>query len=50
MHDRVKYLDMLIQSLSHARGIENALLVFSHDYFMPEINLIIRNIKFCKVS
>uniref|UniRef100_A0A914W1C0 Alpha-1,6-mannosyl-glycoprotein 2-beta-N-acetylglucosaminyltransferase n=1 Tax=Plectus sambesii TaxID=2011161 RepID=A0A914W1C0_9BILA len=49
VHDRVKYLELLVNSLGAAVGIDKALVIFSHDFHSPEINDIIRNIKFCRV-
>uniref|UniRef100_A0A0N5AD62 Alpha-1,6-mannosyl-glycoprotein 2-beta-N-acetylglucosaminyltransferase n=1 Tax=Syphacia muris TaxID=451379 RepID=A0A0N5AD62_9BILA len=49
VHTRIEYLKYLISSLEQAKGIENGLLIFSHDYFSSEINNIIRNITFCRV-
>jgi alpha-1,6-mannosyl-glycoprotein beta-1,2-N-acetylglucosaminyltransferase len=39
----------LIVSLAQARGIENVLLVISHDFFDPQINELVHSIDFCKV-
>lgn len=50
VHDRAKYLAQLVKSLGEAVGIENVLLIFSHDFYSPEINDIIRSIKFCRVG
>ncbi|XP_065216010.1 alpha-1,6-mannosyl-glycoprotein 2-beta-N-acetylglucosaminyltransferase [Planococcus citri] len=49
VHNRLMYLRHTIISLAQAEGIENALLVFSHDYYDEEINSIIQSIDFCKV-
>ena len=43
VNDRSKYLRGLIESLSRVRGIENTLLVFSHNVDSPEINEIIKS-------
>ena len=48
VHNRKHYLQHLIHSMSLARGIENALIIFSHDLWDDEINEIIGNIKFAK--
>lgn len=50
VHKRLEYLQYLIQSLSRATDIGDALLVFSHDYYSEEINDVIRAIDFCQVS
>ncbi|XP_071827571.1 alpha-1,6-mannosyl-glycoprotein 2-beta-N-acetylglucosaminyltransferase-like [Apostichopus japonicus] len=48
VHKRLEYLQYLIQSLSRATDIGDALLVFSHDYYSEEINDVIRAIDFCQ--
>lgn len=50
VHSRIDYLRYLIDSLRKARFIEQALLVFSHDYFDDDINELIASIDFCLVS
>ena len=49
VHNRGKYLQGLIHSLSLADGIDRVLLIFSHDVYDDNINSIIAGIKFCKV-
>ncbi|RZC37869.1 alpha-1,6-mannosyl-glycoprotein 2-beta-N-acetylglucosaminyltransferase, partial [Asbolus verrucosus] len=49
IHDRITYLRHLIVSLAQARGISQALLVFSHDYYDEEINNLVQSVDFCKV-
>nr|XP_054765897.1 alpha-1,6-mannosyl-glycoprotein 2-beta-N-acetylglucosaminyltransferase-like [Lytechinus pictus] len=49
VHDRLEYLEYLIQSLEKADGISDALLIFSHDYYSEDINRVIRQITFCQV-
>lgn len=49
VHTRLLYLRHLIVSLAQARGIEQVLLVFSHDFWDPEINYLIKKIEFCRV-
>lgn len=49
VHERIHYLKLLIQSLSEVKGIENVLLIFSHDLFDLQINSLIEDIEFCKV-
>lgn len=49
VHDRLEYLEYLIQSLGKADGISDALLIFSHDYYSEDINRVIRQITFCRV-
>jgi len=49
VHSRVEYLTLLIESLQHVKSIENALIIFSHDVFVPELNEAIQNIDFARV-
>ncbi|XP_065341868.1 alpha-1,6-mannosyl-glycoprotein 2-beta-N-acetylglucosaminyltransferase isoform X1 [Cloeon dipterum] len=49
VHARITYLRHLLVSLAQARGIENVLLIISHDFFDPEINELVHSIDFCKV-
>lgn len=39
----------VISSLSQVRGIEEALVIFSHSYFDEKTNSVIRSIDFCRV-
>ena len=50
VHNRPDYFSHLLKSLSRARGIGNALLVISHDYYSDFINKMVDAVKFCKVS
>lgn len=50
VHDRVFYLKYLIASLADVKGISKALIIFSHDVFNEEMNIIVQKIKFCKVK
>lgn len=49
-HDRVDHLGHLITSLSKVRGIENVLLIISHDVYSHQLNQLVRSITFCPVS
>lgn len=49
VHNRTKYLEKLIDSLGGASGIANTLLIFSHDFYSPAINRLIKGIRFCRV-
>jgi len=49
VHNRADYLRYLVDSLNKARHIEKTLLIFSHDYFDPEIEEIVHGITFCPV-
>ena len=50
VHDRVDYFSHLLKSLSHAKGIEEALLIISSDLYSEEINRLVEEIDFCRVS
>lgn len=50
VHNRGDYFSYLLKSLSRAKGIEDALLVISHDYYSEEINRHVESIDFCKVK
>ncbi|KAE9554829.1 hypothetical protein FO519_001944 [Halicephalobus sp. NKZ332] len=49
VHNRAEYLKILIESLQQVKGIEKALIIFSHDIYYPPVNELILNIKFCQV-
>ncbi|TMS36067.1 hypothetical protein L596_003329 [Steinernema carpocapsae] len=49
VHSRIEYLRYLIDTLSKAKGIEDALLIFSHDLSSAAINELVRSIRFCRV-
>jgi alpha-1,6-mannosyl-glycoprotein beta-1,2-N-acetylglucosaminyltransferase len=49
VHDRFDYLKLLVDSLKNVKGIEKALLVFSHDFFSEDINNLVQRIRFCQV-
>ncbi|XP_043267515.1 alpha-1,6-mannosyl-glycoprotein 2-beta-N-acetylglucosaminyltransferase isoform X3 [Venturia canescens] len=49
VHSRLTYLRHVIVSLAQARGIEQALLIFSHDVWHPDINDLIQSVDFCRV-
>ncbi|BHF60093.1 Alpha-1,6-mannosyl-glycoprotein 2-beta-N-acetylglucosaminyltransferase [Sparganum proliferum] len=49
VHNRLENLIALIDSLSRVHGIEDTLLVFSHDIFSEEINSIVADIGFAPV-
>ena len=50
VHNRAQYLAALIDSLRSVAGIDKSLLVFSHDVFDLNINAIVTNITFTRVS
>ncbi|XP_061609384.1 alpha-1,6-mannosyl-glycoprotein 2-beta-N-acetylglucosaminyltransferase [Phyllopteryx taeniolatus] len=49
VHNRPDYLKLLVDSLRKARGVETILLIFSHDYWSPEINKVVNSVDFCQV-
>ncbi|XP_049612329.1 alpha-1,6-mannosyl-glycoprotein 2-beta-N-acetylglucosaminyltransferase [Syngnathus scovelli] len=49
VHNRPEYLKLLVDSLRKARGVESILLIFSHDYWSPEINNVVNSVDFCQV-
>ncbi|XP_050394032.1 alpha-1,6-mannosyl-glycoprotein 2-beta-N-acetylglucosaminyltransferase-like isoform X2 [Patella vulgata] len=49
VHDREKELKILVDSLRNVKDIENTLVIFSHDLFLPNINDVIEDIEFCSV-
>jgi alpha-1,6-mannosyl-glycoprotein beta-1,2-N-acetylglucosaminyltransferase len=49
VHDRIAHLKHLISSLSKVRGIENVLLIFSHDIYTREVNDLVQSVTFCPV-
>lgn len=49
VHNRPEYLRLLVESLRKSQGIENVLLIFSHDFWSSEINQIVASIDFCLV-
>ncbi|KAK0396414.1 hypothetical protein QR680_001708 [Steinernema hermaphroditum] len=49
VHSRIEYLRYLIDTLSKAKGIEETLLIFSHDLSSLAINDLVRSIRFCRV-
>uniref|UniRef100_UPI0035901BF9 alpha-1,6-mannosyl-glycoprotein 2-beta-N-acetylglucosaminyltransferase n=1 Tax=Myxine glutinosa TaxID=7769 RepID=UPI0035901BF9 len=48
VHSRVQHLGLLIESLRQVRGIQEALLVFSHDLVMEEMDHLVRQVDFCR--
>lgn len=50
VHNRAQYLLALVDSLRSVDGIEKSLLIFSHDIFDLNINAIVTNITFTRVS
>lgn len=48
VHYRPKYLQLVIQSLSEVIGINETLLIVSHDGFYEDMNAIVESIRFCQ--
>jgi alpha-1,6-mannosyl-glycoprotein beta-1,2-N-acetylglucosaminyltransferase len=50
VHTRLHYLAHLIASLAKARHIDEALLIFSHDFYDADLNRLISSISFCRYA
>lgn len=50
VHNRPDYFSHLLRSLSAVSGIQDGLLVISHDFYSEFINSLVDAIDFCKVS
>ncbi|XP_065874390.1 alpha-1,6-mannosyl-glycoprotein 2-beta-N-acetylglucosaminyltransferase [Euphorbia lathyris] len=50
VHNRPKYLQVVVDSLSKVEGISETLLIVSHDGYFEEMNKIVDSIKFCQVK
>ena len=50
VHNRGNYLRHLLASLKKARHIEQTLLIFSHDFYDPDIMEVVKTVGFCPVS
>ncbi|KAK2985677.1 hypothetical protein RJ640_011905 [Escallonia rubra] len=50
VHNRPQYLQIVVQSLSQVIGINETLLIVSHDGYFEEMNRIVEGIKFCRVK
>ncbi|KAM6359911.1 LOW QUALITY PROTEIN: alpha-1,6-mannosyl-glycoprotein 2-beta-N-acetylglucosaminyltransferase [Alca torda] len=49
VHDRAEHLRLLLESLRRAAGVENVLLVLSHDLWAEELNRLAAGVDFCPV-
>ncbi|XP_066905556.1 alpha-1,6-mannosyl-glycoprotein 2-beta-N-acetylglucosaminyltransferase [Halyomorpha halys] len=49
VHKRIVYLRHLIVSLAQGRGIEKTLIIFSHDFYDPELNELVQSVDFARV-
>uniref|UniRef100_A0A0D9VM74 Alpha-1,6-mannosyl-glycoprotein 2-beta-N-acetylglucosaminyltransferase n=1 Tax=Leersia perrieri TaxID=77586 RepID=A0A0D9VM74_9ORYZ len=50
VHNRPRYLRLVVDSLSRVDGIGEALLIVSHDGYFPEMDEIVQSITFCQVK
>ncbi|XP_074285084.1 alpha-1,6-mannosyl-glycoprotein 2-beta-N-acetylglucosaminyltransferase [Silene latifolia] len=50
VHNRPQYLKVVVESLSHVDGINETLLIVSHDGYFEEMNKIVEGIRFCRVK
>lgn len=50
VHNRPKYLQAVVESLSKVEGISETLLIVSHDGYFEEMNKIVESIKFCQMK
>ncbi|XP_018648329.1 putative beta-1,2-n-acetylglucosaminyltransferase II [Schistosoma mansoni] len=48
VHNRSIELSLLIESLRRTKGIETALIIFSHDFYSDELNSLIGSIRFTR--
>jgi alpha-1,6-mannosyl-glycoprotein beta-1,2-N-acetylglucosaminyltransferase len=49
VHSRPKYLALVVSALAQVRGINETLLIVSHDGLYEEMNTIVESIRFCQV-
>jgi len=49
VHYRPKYLKLVVESLSAVQGINETLLIVSHDGYYEDMNAIVESIRFCQV-
>lgn len=50
VHSRPKYLALVVSALAQVRGINETLLIVSHDGLYEEMNTIVESIRFCQVK
>ncbi|KAJ1432341.1 Nucleotide-diphospho-sugar transferase [Sesbania bispinosa] len=50
VHNRPQYLKIVVESLSRVVGINETLLIVSHDGYFEDMNKIIDGIRFCQVK
>ncbi|BFZ02173.1 hypothetical protein BsWGS_05212 [Bradybaena similaris] len=49
VHDRVDYLRTVVDSMRKVQGIENSLIVVSHDVYSDQLNEVVNSVEFCPV-
>ncbi|KAI4305632.1 hypothetical protein L6164_028988 [Bauhinia variegata] len=50
VHNRPQYLKVVVDTLSRVLGINETLLIVSHDGFFENVNKIVSDIRFCQVK
>lgn len=50
VHNRPHYLQLVVDSLAKVQGIDETLLIVSHDGYFEEMNKIVEGIRFCQVK
>ncbi|KAM0063087.1 putative alpha-1,6-mannosyl-glycoprotein 2-beta-N-acetylglucosaminyltransferase [Helianthus debilis subsp. tardiflorus] len=50
VHNRPQYLKLVVDSLSRVSGIDETLLIVSHDGYFEEMNKVVEGIRFCQVK
>lgn len=50
VHNRLKYLKVVVDSLSRVEGISETLLIVSHDGYFADMEKIVHSIDFCQVK
>ncbi|KAL6540500.1 Alpha-1,6-mannosyl-glycoprotein 2-beta-N-acetylglucosaminyltransferase [Orobanche minor] len=50
VHNRPRYLQVVVDSLSRVEGVNETLLIVSHDGYFREMNEIVESIRFCQVK
>ncbi|GJP33017.1 hypothetical protein CLOM_g17590 [Closterium sp. NIES-68] len=50
VHKRAEYLIVALDALSRVEGINETLLIVSHDGFFPAVDSLVRSITFCRVK
>lgn len=50
VHNRPQYLKVVVESLAHVEGVNETLLIVSHDGYFEEMNKIVEGIRFCQVK